>query len=404
MLPATVLGIGLVVLAAVGCRARDTRSGPPQKPTRAAAPAATLGDTPRAPSTPLPSAAPPAPRAETPHKNPRLIAYAQPAVDDDHNIATKGCPQALALGRRAASAGEWDKASNYFLRAVGCDPTSALARGELGYAELRCGNVSNAIDVLRDAEGAAAGGAVQRAITHNLSKAYEATNAPELARRARLREARLQGEPAAAEDGSMCPVLVVPDDASIKQGSWLDAYQDIGFPGAAKPQTSGEARRLCCWIDSPYEGQKLSDACEDGESWTIAHWTSAFAALENVVWPLGPDRAAWSSAYRRGGTFCPRATASSASSVEARRIGDFLLVESSTSSYLPDFEVAPGTDTPCITSSTSRQVDLFDVSLKRGFSLAGLAADVQVELDPEHHALTLVGKFCGERIGLASVR
>jgi hypothetical protein len=400
---APVLGIGLLVLAAIGCRARDTRSGAPQKLAREAAPTAIPGGTPRASSTALPSAAPPLPAAETPHKNPRLIAYAQPAVDDEHNIATKGCPQALALGRRAASAGEWDKASNYFLRAVGCDPPSALARGELGYAELRSGDVSNAIDILRDAEGAAEGGAVQRAITHNLSKAYEAANAPELARRARLREARLQGKPVAAEDGSMCPVLVIPDDASIKQGSWLDAYQDVGFQGEAKPRTSDEARRLCCWIDSPYEGQKLSDGCDDGKSWTIAHWTSAFAALENVVWPLGPDSAAWSTAYPRGGTFCPAATASSASSVEARRIGDFLLVETSTSSYLPDFEVAPGTDTPCITRSTSRRVDLFDVGLRRGFALVGLAADVQVELDPEHHAVTLVGKFCGERVALASV-
>jgi hypothetical protein len=68
----------------------------------------------------------------------------------------------------------------------------------------------------------------------------------------------------------MCPVLVVPDDASIKQGRWLDAYRDVGFPDAAKPQTSAEARRLCCWNDSPSEGQKLSDTKFCGERIVLA--------------------------------------------------------------------------------------------------------------------------------------
>jgi hypothetical protein len=84
-------------------------------------------------------------------------------------------------------------------------------------------------------------------------------------------------------------------------------------------------------------------------------------------------------------------------------VGEFLVVEHDETSfaYVPDGPEA--SDRPCAAVGEVHAVDLYDTGLERGFSLDGLAADVRVELHPGEHALTLQGRFCGERIQLADV-
>ena len=94
---------------------------------------------------------------------------------------------------------------------------------------------------------------------------------------------------------------------------------------------------------------------------------------------------------------------SSASGVEAWRVADFIAIEVSRTSYVPDLPSTPGTSAPCVAVGVTRKVDLFDLGLGKGFSLLSLAADVRVELEPEQHAVRLQGPFCDERVSLASV-
>jgi hypothetical protein len=68
---------------------------------------------------------------------------------------------------------------------------------------------------------------------------------------------------------------------------------------------------------------------------------------------VGNDRVVWSASYSSGGTFCPFGDASSASGACVRRVGDFLVIESSSTSYVPDTGGEPG-DQPCIAVATSR--------------------------------------------------
>lgn len=407
--PVALVCSALVVLGATACRAREAKRSQTAGPgVVVSAKAATLAASgvPSAPERAAPLLTPPlAASASVATRDPRVLVYAKPSAagvrEDD--VPSQGCDQALALGRRSAGTGDWASAAKHFVRAVGCDPDSAMARGELGNAELRRGNVEGAITILREAEGVAPPGAVQRAIAHNLAKAFEAANASEMAQRARSREARLLSKAHSGDSGSACPVVVIRNDASIKQGSWLEAYGEIGFDDAPKPKTQDDARRLCCWSRSAGDVAKLADDCEQLDTWSIENWTSAFASQGNFVWRLGHDRAAWSTAYAHGGTFCPLDEPSSASGVEAWRVADFIAIEVSRTSYVPDLPSTPGTSAPCVAVGVTRKVDLFDLGLGKGFSLLSLAADVRVELEPEQHAVRLQGPFCDERVSLASV-
>jgi hypothetical protein len=411
--------LGFFVFVGVGalaCRSRDPAKPPAQgsaivRPSKTTAAPLVTGVPPSSAARIEAHAPLPAASARGSTQNPRVVAYETPSAKGVHpaDIPKQGCAQALSLGRGAASRDDWGQAAAHFVRAVGCDPASAAARGELGNAELRKGNPTGALPILREAEGAAEDTPTRRAIAHNLNKAYELARAPELARRAGLREERLKNPGRTAGGGSACPVVVVRNETAIKQGSWLEAYRQIGFSDAPKPRTAAEARRLCCWSSSAGEAPKLDEGCNERDEWMIASATSAFALDGTFVWRLGEDRAAWSRGYPQGGTFCPLGQSSSASGAEARRVGEFLVIEANTTQYVPDLPAAGGAGAddgatpPCIAVGTTRTLELFDLGLGRGFSLQSLGADVRVELEPERHALRLAGTFCDERVSLAEL-
>jgi hypothetical protein len=312
-------------------------------------------------------------------------------------VATTGCDKELALGRSAARRGDWAGASQHFVRAVGCEPESAMARGEYGHAELEKGDASVAIDVLREAEGYATDPAVQRAIAHNLATAYEATKASELARRARLRAAA--GKDAGPEV-TACPVMIVPG-GNIRRGTWLEAHAELADWDQVKPASSNDARKRTCWASNLDGVMELGDCAGESE-WAIDQPIAPFRQMSRFVFALSEENAAFSVGYTRGGTFCPGGMPSLASNAEARRLGDFLIVESSEIGMQPVAE--PGqSESSCVETWVSRDADLFDLHLGRGYSLTALARDVRVELHPEANAITLHGRFCNERIALATL-
>jgi len=315
-------------------------------------------------------------------------------------VPTTGCDKALALGRSAARRGDWAEASQHFVRAVGCEPESAMARGEYGNAELKKGDASVAIDVLREAEGYATDIAVERAIGHNLAAAYEATKASELARRARLRAAA--GKDAGREpESTACPVMVVPGD-NIRRRTWLEAHAELAHWDQVKPASSNDARKRTCWGPNLDGVMELGD-CAGETEWAIDQPIAPFRQMSRFVWALSAEHAAFSVGYTRGGTFCPGGMPSLASNAEARRLGDFLIVESSEVAMQPVAEPGQSSESSCVETWVSRDADLFDLHLGRGYSLIALARDVRVELDPEAHAVTLHGRFCNERIALATL-
>lgn len=392
----------LVIVALLGCSRGSSSPGP--VPTGAGSTAPAPGHAGTASGTGAPaSAASPAPDA------PASSTIAYKVEVEELRGEVEGCDKALQLGRSAARSGDKERAYQHLVRAVACDSGSAAARGELGLAALRLGGGAQAAAILREAEALAdqAGDrATQRAIAHNLAEAYAKAGSPEAARHARLREARLGAGGDAGEGGSACPVTAEPS-AVFSKGTWFDAQREVAprfGKSEPQPQTAAEARRLSCWVHpSSNEEPQLSDACGGKPEWDLGRWLNAFTQSRTFLWPLSGDQVVWTTPISSGGTFCPGDAPSTSSGAQTRMVGDFIVLETSQGSHVPVLPRGSDGSAPCIAIGLNREIHVYDRALGRAAALVNLAADVRVELLPKEHSVVLRGRFCEDRVEIASV-
>ncbi len=200
-----------------------------------------------------------------------------------------------------------------------------------------------------------------------------------------------------------CPRIVA--STAFEKTDWLGVYAKIvGKEGSTwgvenEPTTAKEARRASCWESSgrSQEPPQRSTACEGTTPWRVTTLHGFYTDVTFFVWPLPRERAVvyWTIL---GGSACSMEQPTSLTSAETRREGDLLVVEE----QMTGFEwIAERSE--CVEASVERTIELYDLTLERGFRIEGLSADVSAKLVPSEHAVIISGAGCEKTIELSTV-